>query len=454
MADIRNILQERLGLGLEESRVLIVGLGKTGYSVARFLSKYNIKFAIADSRNKPPFYQQLMDEMPDTPLFLGGFGEQAFSVSTHLIISPGVALIEPEIAKAIGNGARVLSDIDLFVCAIQAPVVAITGSNGKSTVTAMLGKMANVAKRDVAVGANFGTPALDLIGDSVDLYVVELSSFQLERTSLLNANVATVLNVSADHMDRHQDMKTYAYEKSKVYLGDGIKVINMDDAWVSDMHESDRTELSFSMHHPADLHVLENEQGECLAYGDKVLLPVAQMQLQGRHNIANALAALALGSAIGIPEKSMCEALKQFKGLEHRMQKVAEINGVTWVNDSKATNTGACIAALLGFSRKVVLIAGGDCKKADMSELAKIIKEKVKAVVLMGKDAGLIEKAIAGAVPAYAVASITEAVNMAATLADTGETVLLSPACASLDQFANYQERGNQFVLAVQGLQV
>lgn len=453
MNEIKNCLQERLGIGKEGSRVLIVGLGKTGYSVARFLSTHKIEFAIADSRERPPYYQQMLEEMPDTPLFLGGFVESAFAVSSHLIISPGVTLEEPVIVKAVGNGARVFGDIDLFVCAAAAPVVAITGSNGKSTVTAMLGEMAGKAGMIVGVGGNLGKPALELIDNNVELYIIELSSFQLERTSLLNADVAAVLNVSEDHLDRHKDLKNYAAIKSRVYKGNGIKVINVDDSTVAGMCEPNRKELSFSCQQAADFLLLENEE-VFLAIGAKKLLPVSQMHVQGQHNIANALAALALGSAIGLSEQAMCEALKEFKGLAHRMQKVAEINGVTWVNDSKATNTGACIAALLGFTRKVVLIAGGDCKKSDMRQLSNIIKDKTKAVVLMGKDAGLIKTAIAGAVPAHIVGSVFEAVKIAAEIADNGETVLLSPACASLDQFKCYQERGNQFIQAVQGLQV
>jgi UDP-N-acetylmuramoylalanine--D-glutamate ligase len=317
----------------------------------------------------------------------------------------------------------------------------------------MLGEMASKAGMNAGVGGNLGNPALELIDKNMELYIIELSSFQLERTSLLNADVATVLNISDDHLDRHNDITSYAAIKSKVYNGNGIKVINVDDNLVADMREPNRQEISFSCRQPADFHLLEN--GEVfLAKGVIKLLPISLMQVHGKHNMANALAAFALGSAIGISEHAMCEALKEFKGLEHRMQKVAEINGVTWINDSKATNTGACIAALLGFTRKVILIAGGDCKKADMKELSNIIKDKAKAVVLMGKDAGLIETAIAGTVPAHVVDSITEAVKIAAKLADAGETVLLSPACASQDQFENYQERGNQFIQAVQGLQI
>lgn len=451
MDTVENILRKRLGIDAL-SRILVVGLGKTGYSVAKFLFANNIKFALTDSQEKPLFYQHLIDEMPSVPLFLGGFSRHVFVSYTHLIVSPGIALTDPNISNAIANGVSVLGDIDLFVCAIQAPIVAITGSNGKSTVTSLLGQMANEDGINVAVGGNLGTPALDLINENIKLYVVELSSFQLERSSLLNANVATVLNVSADHMDRYYDMNSYAKQKRKVYFGSGIKVINIDDVWVNSMREQHRSELSFSVEQDADFHLIKNEQGLFFAHRKKQLLPVQKMLLQGQHNIANALAALALGSAIGLAEKTMCATLEKFKGLAHRMQKVAQINGVTWINDSKATNASACIAAMLGCTQNIVLIAGGDCKKNDMFELISVIEDKVKVLILIGKDAELIARNVSKAIPAYIVKSINDAVNIAAKLAKKEETVLLSPACSSLDQFKDYQDRGNQFMQAVQGL--
>lgn len=452
MTTIKDHLQARLGLDSKHSKILIVGLGKTGYSIAQFLFAHHFTFAIVDSREQPPYYQHLLEEMPDTPLFLGGFSESTFALASHLLVSPGVSLAEPVIARAINNGAQIVGDIDLFVCAVDAPIVAITGSNGKSTVTTMLGNMASKAKITVAVGGNLGMPALTLIDASMTLYIIELSSFQLERTHLLNADVATVLNISPDHIDRHGNLQTYAYEKSKVYFGDGVKVINADDERVNNMRSATRKELSFGIDNIADFHLMEQAE-MFLAHKGKALLAVSQMQVQGRHNIANALAALALGWAAGIPEAVMCVALTEFKGLAHRMQKIAEINGVLWVNDSKATNTSACIAALMSFTRKVILIAGGDSKQVDMQELGAIIQAKVKAAVLIGKDANLIASAIDGAVPAHIVATLNEAVKIAEKLAETGETVLLSPACTSLDQFKNYQERGDQFIQAVQGLQ-
>lgn len=396
---------------------------------------------------------EFLEQMPDTPLFTGGFDDAAFQVATHLVVSPGLSLNEKAIMKAIANGSKIVSDIDLFACSVTAPIIAITGSNGKSTVTTMVGDMAKAAGKQVAVGGNLGVPALDLLDSSVDLYVLELSSFQLERTAVLNAAAATVLNVSADHLDRHADMAEYAQEKQRVFRGDGAMVLNLDDPVVADMQDASRVTHTFSIRTRADFYLAGPEGDEYLMHHDERLLALVDLPLEGRHNAANALAALALGVSVGLDKTAMCKALRTFKGLEHRMQRVAEIRGVTWVNDSKATNIGACVAALQGYARKVILIAGGQAKGADMNELTPVIKEKAKGVVLMGKDAPLIEAALQGScVPVYSAENITQAVQIAASLASSGDSVLLSPACASLDQFKNYQDRGNKFTKAVLAL--
>jgi UDP-N-acetylmuramoylalanine--D-glutamate ligase len=296
---------------------------------------------------------------------------------------------------------------------------------------------------------------LDLLpkdGSSVELFILELSSFQLERTTALNATAATVLNISADHLDRHANLAEYAAEKQKVFNGRGVMVINIDDPVVDAMRKEGRKILTFSIKTKADFYLQKTADEEYLMHGDEVLMPLSAVPLEGRHNAANALAALALGVAVGLEKQAMCSALRQFKGLAHRMQRVAQIRGVNWVNDSKATNIGACVAALLGYEQKVVLIAGGDAKGADMAELTPAIKEKAKSVVLMGKDAELIERALDGCVPAYFAADMNEAVQIAARLANSGESVLLSPACASLDQYKNYQDRGEKFTKAVLAL--
>lgn len=446
------LLKKNFALDPETAKVLVVGLGDTGISVAHYLQNLNFKFAITDSRNKPPMMEEFFQQMPDTPVFTGGFDEAAFKVATHLVVSPGISLNEQAIMKAIANGSKIVSDIDLFACSVDAPIVAISGSNGKSTVTTMLGEMAKATGLKVGVGGNLGTPALDLLALNAQLYVLELSSFQLERTSALSAAAATVLNVSADHLDRHINMDEYAREKQRIFRGDGLMVINLDDSVVSAMRNEGRKTFTFSINKKADFYLEYKDDVEYLMHNELCLMPLAELPLEGRHNAANALAALALGVAMGLDEQVMCDALRRFKGLSHRMQRVAEIRGVTWVNDSKATNIGACVAALQGYARKVILIAGGDAKGADMNELAPAIKEKAKSVVLMGKDAGLIKQALDGCVPVYSADNMAQAVQIAASLADAGESVLLSPACASLDQYKNYQDRGEKFTKAVLAL--
>lgn len=445
-------LKQNFALEPETAKVLVVGVGVTGLSVAYYLQTLGFNFAVIDSRSKPPLIDEFFHKMPDTPVFLGGFDESAFKVATHIIVSPGVSLNEATIVRAIAGGATILSDIDLFCCSTEAPIIAITGSNGKSTVTTMVGEMAKAAGKKAGVGGNLGTPALDLLGLDAEIYILELSSFQLERTSVLNAAAATVLNVSADHMDRHADVAEYAHEKERVFNGDGVMVVNVDDPLVDAMRKQDRKTLTFSIKTVADFNLHIKDGIEYLSHKGTRLMPVSSVPLEGRHNAANALAALALGAAVGLDMQTMCDVLAKFRGLAHRMQRVAEIDGITWVNDSKATNIGACVAALQGYDRKVVLIAGGDAKGADMNELEPAIKEKAKSVVLMGKDAEKINQALKGCVPVYFAANMAEAVKIAAGLAEKGESVLLSPACASLDQYKNYQERGDKFTKAVLGL--
>ena len=463
-AAIKTVLKKHFALDDQASKVMVVGLGDTGVSVAYYLQRLGFKFAICDSRKTPPVTEKFYQDMVDIPVFTGGFDQEVFKVVTHLIVSPGIALTEKAISHAQASGATLVSDIDLFACSVDAPIIAITGSNGKSTVTSMLGDMVKAAGKTVAVGGNIGIPALDLLSGNaeedkqVEIYVLELSSFQLERTSVLNAAAATVLNISADHLDRHADMSAYALEKERVFEGDGYMIINADDVVVRNMIRAGRKTFTFSIVEKADFYLAairgldgshQSDQVEYLMHGENVLMPLSELPLEGRHNAANALAALALGTALGLDQQAMCSALKKFKGLDHRMQRVAEIGGVTWVNDSKATNIGACIAALQGYKNKIILIAGGDAKGADMNELTATVKEKAKSVVLIGKDAKLIEAALNGCVPVYAAETMAQAVQIAARLASAGDSVLLSPACASLDQYKNYKDRGDKFKKAV-----
>jgi len=443
----------RLGLD-RSSRVLVVGLGVTGLSVARFLSQHGIQLAVADSRPNPPGLAELRELLPDVGVFLGGFDPAAFARATHLVVSPGVALETPAIRQAIRSGLPVFGDLDLFACVARAPIIGITGSNGKSTVTTLLGLMAEADQRKVKVGGNLGTPMLDLIDAEADLYVLELSSFQLERSLLLEAEAATVLNISPDHMDRYADLQAYADAKRRVFRGLGLMVLNADDPAVLAMAEGGRRSVFFSLKEESDAQYrLAHLDGkEWLITHGEALMPVADIRLKGRHNAANALAAVALGEAVGLSRPAMVKALREFPGLDHRMQWVAEVDGVSYINDSKATNVGACIAALEGLDDPAVLIAGGDGKGADFSVLAGVVASKVRAAVLMGRDAPLLEQALSSVVTTVRVENMRQAVATARKLAQKGDIVLLAPACASLDQYKDYKERGRIFADAVRGL--
>lgn len=438
-------------------RTLIVGLGKTGLSCARYLRGLGHGVAIADSRINPPGLAQVTAELPDLAVFTGPFQAEVFAAANRLVVSPGVPVAEPPIQAAMARGVPVIGDIELFARAVQAPVVAITGSNGKSTVTTLVGLMARRAGVQVAVGGNLGDPALDLLDPKVALYVLELSSFQLETTTSLKPRVATVLNLSPDHMDRYPDYSGYIAAKARIYQGAEVVVVNRDDAAVVAIpHQA--AELGFTLGRPRradDFGLLEQADGVWLARGDHPLMAAATLQIPGHHNQANALAALALGSACGFPEAAMLDALRSFRGLPHRSVLVGERDGVRWYNDSKGTNPGATVAALDGMvesgsSARVVLIAGGDGKGADFGPLAPAVARVARAVVLIGRDAPLIEAVLAGSVPLFHATDMADAVRQAAAAAHPGDSVLLSPACASFDMFDNYEHRGSVFTQAVE----
>lgn len=440
-----------------KERTLVVGLGKTGLSCVRFLVSHGEQVAVTDSRVSPPGLDVMHEEFPDVPVFVGGFKPEVFHAATQLIISPGVPLQEPQVAETLASGVPVFGDIELFARYADAPVVAITGSNGKSTVTSLFAEMAKHARNDVRVGGNLGQPALELLSEvEPDLYVLELSSFQLETVQSLNAKSATVLNVSPDHMDRYQDMQEYALAKQHIFNGDGVMVLNADDPVVKAMDVAGRPTVFFGMGVPqGDGHhfgVRKHNDDDWFARGDEVLMPVSKMRLFGHHNIINVLAALALGDSVGLPMEAMLQAISEFSGLPHRCQWVAQADGVTWYNDSKGTNVGAAIAAVEGIEGQVIWIAGGQGKGADFAPLKSVLPGKVRAALLMGQDASLIEQAIQGVVPVHHVGDMSEAVSIAKQLAQAGDSVLLSPACASFDMFADYQERGDIFMKEVRGL--
>ncbi len=446
---------------------LVVGMGKTGLSCARFLAARGESFAVVDSREAPPVFEKLRQEFPDVDYYLGDFDSHLFTSAGRILLSPGVAMDEPAVVAAREQGVPIIGDIELFAQNAKAPVIAITGSNGKSTVCTLLWAMAHQAGKNVCLGGNIGTPALELLENQdangePDMYVLELSSFQLEVTDSLNAKAAVVLNISADHLDRHGVLENYAGIKQRIYRGNGATVINADDPVVAAMAddflkaEGSRNIIRFSRGRPqtiTDFGRLKQKGEAWLAKGNTPLIPVTELRIPGLHNQANALAALALGDAVGLPMDAMLSALRMFTGLPHRCQWVSEDQGISWYNDSKATNVGATVTALQGMpGDKVVLIAGGQSKGADFSPLSTIIEARARAAVLIGEDAPLIEQALQGNVPVLHADSMEAAVAAAAEVAEAGDCVLLSPACASFDMFANYEARGDAFVAAVKGL--
>lgn len=431
---------------------LVVGLGQTGLSVARHLQARGVAFAVVDSRANPPGKVELLAEFPQTPYHFGAFSEAAawFASAATLVVSPGIAIATPEIHAAGERGAAIIGDIELFVREAPAPVIAITGSNGKSSVTTLVDLMAQKAGMKSYAGGNLGYAALDLLAQPTpDLYVMELSSFQLETTQSLRAIAAVVLNVSEDHMDRYPSFADYAAAKQVAYQHCGCAVVNRDDAVVMGMLSQLECghSVSFGLDIPTDgQYGLREDAGKrWLAKGETLLLAVNDMKLPGEHNYANALAALALGEAAGIPLDGMLAALREFTGLAHRTQWVRERAGVNWYNDSKGTNVGATLAALAGFPGKTVLIAGGQGKGADFSPLRAVAIAKARALVLIGEDRNKIADVVEGYAPYVFAYDMADAVAIAAELAQAGDNVLLSPACASFDMFKSYVHRGEVF---------
>jgi UDP-N-acetylmuramoylalanine--D-glutamate ligase len=435
---------------------VVMGLGATGLSCARYLHRRGLPFAVADTRAAPPGLEALRREMPRVPVYAGEVPADLLTGASELIVSPGIPLEQPLVAAAIGAGVAVVGDIDLFVREAAAPVVGITGSNAKSTVTELVGRMALEAGLDAGVGGNLGTPALELLALGRELYVLELSSFQLERAGSLDLAVAAVLNISADHLDRHGSMVRYHQAKHRIFRGCRRAVVNRDDPLTIPPESREMELISWRMGEPElDGFGLRREEGrEWLCRGFTPLLPVRELGLLGRHNVANALAALAIGHAAGLAPEGMATTLRHFRGLPHRCQRVAEIDGVRYVDDSKGTNIGATEAALAGLGgvRDIVLIAGGQGKGADFTALRRAVSRYCRQLVLIGEDAGKLQASLEDCAPVVIEPTMAAAVAAAAALAHPGDCVLLSPACASFDMFSGYAERGEAFCAAVEGL--
>ncbi len=447
-------------LDLKNKRVLVLGLGDTGLSALRWLSGQGATLSVADSRDTPPNLALVQVDMPKVTVYLGAFQERAFAGAELIVISPGVALNEPQIQAAIARGIPVVGDIELFARfrPRKSKVIAITGSNGKSTVTSLVGAMCQKAGLKTIVAGNIGVPVLDTLAmDTPDVYVLELSSFQLETTSSLNADAATVLNISEDHLDRYAGIAEYAAAKARIFNGTGVQVLNRRNSWSKRMALPDRHVVYFGDDGPDNAHnygLRQTGRDIWLMQGDTDLLNFAECRIAGLHNATNALAALALCRAIGLNRPPLLAAMREFKGLPHRVEWVTEINGITFFDDSKGTNVGATCAAIDGLPPKVVLIAGGDGKGQNFDPLQQYIQRNARSVILIGRDAPIIAAAIkASNVPMISAKNMQEAVQKAFSAAQPGDAVLLSPACASFDMFRNYVHRAEVFIDAVRHLE-
>jgi UDP-N-acetylmuramoylalanine--D-glutamate ligase len=436
---------------MKRRHTAIVGLGITGYSCLRYLHGRD-DLLILDTREAPPFLDAVRNEFPELPVRCG-VREHDFDAVDRIIVSPGMSLDSCLLSKVRGR-VPLLSDIDLFCEAAQAPILAITGTNGKSTVTALVGHLLACGGVRAPVGGNLGEAALDILDDDAEAYVLELSSFQLERLAPHRFAAATILNLTEDHLDRHGDMVSYRASKQRIYRRCDLAVCNRaDPATRPEAAVARLTSFGPDVPEPGHWGVRELGGERMLARGDEPVLACAQLPLAGRHNEQNALAACALLEDFSLAAPALADGLRTFRGLRHRCELVAEIDGVRFVNDSKATNVGATVAALAGFAGEgVVLIAGGDGKGADFSPLGEAVRGSVREVVTLGRDGKRLGAALAAAVPVTHVASMAEAVRTAAAAARPGDVVLLSPACASLDSYTNFAARGDDFAACVRSL--
>ena len=448
---------------VEASKKVIVGLGETGLSVAKYLASRDQKFKVIDSRSNPPALSELKRILPEVETEIGELKLTTLLEASELVVSPGLSLKTPAIAEAAEQGVPITGDIDIFSKSVNKPIIAVTGSNGKSTVVAILARILEKAGKRYGLGGNLdGTnfkPALDLLSEEPkDFYILELSSFQLETTEKLGAEVAVVLNLSADHMDRYETLDEYHKAKLRIFNGCKQLVINRDD-----VHSYPVTEMSvpiwdFGFSRPGvnGLGLLEEDDDQYLAFQFEKIVSVNELKVFGQHNISNVLAAVGLALAIGIELDEIRAAIKDFDGLPHRCQWVANVSGVDFYNDSKGTNVGATMAAIEGLGQRIsghiLLIAGGVGKGADFRSLVPIINRWGKEVILIGQDAVEMASNFDKDIQTYFANDMQDAVSTALEHASSGDAVLLSPACASFDMFENFQERGNAFIRSVRQL--
>ncbi len=436
-------------------KALVLGMGVTGVSIAAWFAGQGRTAIFVDSREQPPGKEQIRTLLPDAELICGEFPLSVPDDVYELLISPGLSMDLPLLSDARQRNIPVLSDIDLFMQACTGTVLGVTGSNGKSTVTSLVNSMLKAAGVRVQAGGNLGRPALELLEEDADVFVLELSSFQLERSGELPLHAAVVLNVSPDHLDHHGDLESYRQAKQRIYARCGTAIINRDEpASTTEFPESVRqTGFGLGKPVPMDWGVIGNDDGQWIARGTYAVMPVDVLCIAGRHNLANVLAAFALADTLDVPLDGLVTGAQLFSGLPHRMQVVSSDDGIIWIDDSKATNEAAALASIASIDGPLVLIAGGDAKGATLDQFARELVERDALVILLGKDRDLILNRLAGISQFFMVDSIEEAVTVAAQSAVAGGTVLLAPACSSLDMFASYAERGERFAAAVRSIQ-
>jgi UDP-N-acetylmuramoylalanine--D-glutamate ligase len=437
----------------ELDKLLVLGMGVTGSSVAAWCARRGVAAMFADSRERAPGADAIAAMLPQAELRCGDLPNSVPAGVKGIVISPGLPLGLPVLQDAMSLGLPLYSDIDLFMQECEEPVIGITGSNGKSTVTSLLGQMLRAAGVNAAVGGNLGDAALGLLAQGADIFVLELSSFQLERSGKLPLHAAVVLNLSADHLDYHGDMENYGAAKARIYSNCKVAVLNRDEPSLAQGAESAAQQVGFTLFKPSpmDWGVIENDDGQWIARGSFAVMPVASLCIAGRHNLQNALAAFAIADTLDLPLDGLVAGAQVFQGLSHRMQPVASNDGITWVNDSKATNEAAAMASIDSIDGRLVLIAGGDAKGAELMELARCLEDRDVLAILLGKDRDLFVRRLAGICQTIVVADMAEAVALASRHAQPGDTVLLAPACSSLDMYSNFAERGERFEQAVAG---
>ncbi len=446
-------MNPEMGETLTDRKALVLGMGTTGVSIAGWLAAQNRSAIFADSRATPPGLEKVRAILPAAALSCGSLPDRVPDGIDEVLVSPGLPTDTPVLQDANSRGIPVHSDIDLFVDACNARIVGITGSNGKSTVTSLVAQMLQAAGVKAVPGGNLGVAALDLLAEDADVAVLELSSFQLAHSGELPLHAAVVLNVSPDHLDQHGDFESYAAAKARIYAKAGTAVVNRDlpgPAPVACAHE---VGFGLGIPSPTDWGVINRDDGQWIARGSYAVMPVSNLQIAGRHNLQNVLAAFALADTLDVPLDGLVVGAQLFPGLPHRMQVVASEDGITWIDDSKATNEAAALASIESVEGRLILIAGGDAKGGELRELARKLKERDAFVIVLGRDAQLFLDQLTGSCDVHAVSDMDAAVELAAGVAGTGDTVLLAPACSSLDMYGSFAERGDHFAAAVRKLQ-